>query len=103
MRRAYSASQRTTLPMPAATVWSSSTSPIGRVACAGARTLDGDRDAGVVVEQVGAETAQRGVERDAGGSSNSSTGPPNWTATIPFAASVSQAFRGERAQGRPSG
>ena len=43
-RRAYSASHRTTLPMPAATLWSSSTSPIGaRAARARPRALDGQR------------------------------------------------------------
>ena len=51
---------------PAATVWSSSTSPIG--ACRRervARTPHGDGDLRVVVEQIGPEAAQGGVEGDA--------------------------------------
>ena len=47
MRSAYSASQRTTLPMPAEIRWSSRTSPIGCVAAReGPRALDRDGDAG---------------------------------------------------------
>ena len=66
MRRAYSASQRTTLPMPAATrLVEQHLADRPRRVRPRARTLDGDGDPRVVVEQVGAEAAQRGVEGDA--------------------------------------
>ena len=77
-------------------------SHVWRRALAG--TPHGDRDLRVVVEQVGPEAAQGGVEGDARAIEQfEHRARRTGRRTIPFAASASQALRGERAQRRPSG
>ncbi len=63
MRSAYSASQRTTLPIPAATLWSSSSSPMARAGAERSRARrTASCDLRIPVEEVGPERAQGGVE-----------------------------------------
>ena len=86
IRRAYRASQRTTLPMPAATPWSSSTSPTGRARGERARARSrATAIRGSSSSRSGPRSRRAGWRASRARSSTSSTGPPNCTAPSPHA------------------